>query len=459
MTEPANESPRCARWVALSDRDALGEKLAPNEARFLRAHPRTCAACRAQAEVWEAMESMIDDPPEMREPSERPPAPEPVLEPAREVAPRRIGRWVAVAGLAAAAVAALVVHRAATERTPAPRTVAPSASVALPASSRAGASLEGANGQVLVDGHPAAAGQSLLPGATLEAREGTACLRIEPAVRACLARGGVVRVVELGNDRRLALTRGRIAAELDPQPAGTSFGVTTRDGSSIAVGTAFSVEVPDDGAPVVTRVSHGTVLVRTHAGREQRVTAHQMSSMSQDAPLPVPNAEEEDRDRALLSLAPAPVTTALVAAPSAGVPVVAPSTKASSAALGQSPRELLAAARERRTRGDVAGAASAYRELLARHGESPEATAALVAFGELQLGELADPSGALATFDRYLARGGALDEEASFGRIRAYRALGRARAERDAIDTFLARFPGSALTTTLEARRGAIEIK
>jgi hypothetical protein len=43
--------------------------------------------------------------------------------------------------------------------------------------------------------------------------------------------------------------------------------------------------------------------------------------------------------------------------------------------------------------------------------------------GELQLGGLSDPRGALRSFDAYLAKPGALTEEAQAGRTRALRAL------------------------------------
>ena len=88
---------------------------------------------------------------------------------------------------------------------------------------------------------------------------------------------------------------------------------------------------------------------------------------------------------------------------------------------------------------------------------SGEAHAALVPYGELQLSRLGDASGALVSFDRYLAAGGALAEEASFGRVRALRALGRKAEEREAIESYLRRFPNGAAATSLRARLDVLE--
>lgn len=463
---PARTMSPCERWIALSDRDAIGERLAAADARFLQSHPRTCIACRAEADVWETMATMLDETSGTRTARRRDEDAPFVSAPSR--ARDRMSRPVRV-GLAAAAIAAAAAALVFAIQ-PSPRVAATdppgSTPTAAPPSPPPAPTIvvERMAGRVLVDGRAASPGESLARGATLEVQSGAVCVHLEPGVRACLAVGSVTHVVELGADRRLSLTRGRLVAELDPQPAGTSFGITTRDGSSIAVGTAFAVDVPADDAPVVTRVLHGTVVVRTNGGREERVRAHETFSAG-SAAVVTSSPEEEDRDRALLAIGARTDDgggdgTGVNDARTDGVrdagTDAAPARRASDVA-PRTARDLLAAARERRARGDVGGAAAAYRELVALHGDTPEAMAALVAYGELQLGELSDAPGALATFDRYLARGGALDEEASFGRIRAYRALGQTKEERGAIDAFLVRFPQSALGTTLTSRRAVLE--
>jgi hypothetical protein len=125
------------------------------------------------------------------------------------------------------------------------------------------------------------------------------------------------------------------------------------------------------------------------------------------------------------------------------------------AAASESATELLAAARERRARADGDGAMTAYRELFGRYPRSAEAPAALVPFGEILLGR-SDARTALDAFDRYLTRGGALEEEARFGRVRALRMLGRAPEERAAIEAMIERFPSGALATSLRDRLHAL---
>jgi ferric-dicitrate binding protein FerR (iron transport regulator) len=118
---------------------------------------------------------------------------------------------------------------------------------------------------------------------------------------------------------------------------------------------------------------------------------------------------------------------------------------------------LLRGAREKSSRGDVAGAAADYRALLEHYPTSSEAAASEVAYGELQLGPMGDAAGALRAFERYLVHGGALAEEASYGRIRALRALGRVGDERSAIEGFLLAYPDGAVAAALRDRAHALE--
>jgi hypothetical protein len=326
----------------------------------------------------------------------------------------------------------------------------------------------------------------------------------------CLATGSLVRVAELGDvRRRLELVHGKLAAELAPQPAGSSFGVVTRGGSAVAIGTAFSVEVPRTGGPVVTRVLHGTVVVRSRAGNERRVTAHRALTMDGE-PRVLPAAEEA-RERTLVdqtsrvdaaitrpvpSTSPAPVVPVVAArheedarpdepllrshaqdpraaphAPGVRAPrvQVQPALTARVARprarsrthdtrravvedLGlSSASQLLSQAREARARGETESACDAYRALLARHQGSPEAHAARVPYGELLLAA-GSPRAAQQQFARYLERTGPLTEEARFGQLRALRALGDSGAERAALESFLRSYPASPLLGALEAR-------
>lgn len=109
------------------------------------------------------------------------------------------------------------------------------------------------------------------------------------------------------------------------------------------------------------------------------------------------------------------------------------------------PGQLLDAAHALRAAGNHRAAARAYRRLVREHGDTSLARTAQVALGQLSLGPLGDPRGALAAFDAYLrdAPRGALGEEALHGRIEALHRLGRRRELADAAAEFLRRFPRS----------------
>lgn len=432
----------CARWIALSDREALAEPLSADEMAFIAEHRRSCDACRREASVWQALGSALDDP------NDVPRTPQVDL----DRASRRRWRplWIAAAVAAAAAATMLAAHGL-RDRAPAvatgsrPSPVIELLDAAVVVTKPPGAVVE-------VDGHLAVDGERLVRGSAVVARRGSACLLIDPNIHACIAQGSAVRLSDLGPHRRLELRAGRVSVELDPLPLDHSFGITTTQGSSIAIGTAFSVEVVAGEDRVVTRVMHGKVLVRAADGREQRLVAHEQTSMHDAVPSVLPPADEE-KQRALLVASngddesSAPIVAATATEPAA-VRTAVPRKSAS---------ELLVAIRERRADGHLDGAVAAYRELFERHPSSAQAHAALVSWGDLQLTGLDDPDGALASFDRYLARGGPLEEEAAFGRLRALRALGRTTAERSAIESFLERFGSGPLAPSLRERLRSLD--
>ncbi|MEJ2218842.1 MAG: hypothetical protein P8099_19835, partial [Gemmatimonadota bacterium] len=62
---------------------------------------------------------------------------------------------------------------------------------------------------------------------------------------------------------------------------------------------------------------------------------------------------------------------------------------------------------------------------------------------------------ALGGFDAYLRTGGALSQEAHYGKIQALHALGRTAEEHAEIRGFLARYPKSLQAAALRRRLGA----
>lgn len=117
--------------------------------------------------------------------------------------------------------------------------------------------------------------------------------------------------------------------------------------------------------------------------------------------------------------------------------------------VASSPTKLLEQARRLRAEGRYRDALAVYQRLLREHASSSEARVALVSLGELQLSQLGDAKGALRSFDGYLRAGGALSQEASYGRIRALRRLGQVGEARTAAENFVRRYPNSVQASSL----------
>lgn len=118
----------------------------------------------------------------------------------------------------------------------------------------------------------------------------------------------------------------------------------------------------------------------------------------------------------------------------------------------KSASEMLAEARSLANARELARAVAAYEELRRAHPGSAEAHAANVSTGELQL-RRGRAREALRAFDRYLERGGALAEEARWGRVRALDALGRVAPRDRAIEQLLAAHPRTIYADEARAMR------
>lgn len=101
---------------------------------------------------------------------------------------------------------------------------------------------------------------------------------------------------------------------------------------------------------------------------------------------------------------------------------------------------------------NISGAVRSYKRLLKAHPKSPQARAARVSLGRLELAS-GHAKKALAHYDAYLrGKGGTMRREAKLGRIDALNALGRTSAERTAIEAFLDAHPKTVHATRLHAR-------
>jgi hypothetical protein len=399
-------NPDCEHWVELSDKQAIGQAL-PHDARdFLRDHAQVCGQCGRTAAIFRSLRvpDQRDDVPSESEIDD-------VLLGVAEMARRQTSaqrRWLA-GGVTALALAA---------------------GFALWMTARDGADPDAPSSNLLARGSGAVAAPEQVEAAgAAPPAAGAGCSEVVAGVVVCTAAGTTITGKDLDSkDRVLELGGGHVVVSLVPQPAGTSFSIVTEAGRVTAVGTVFSVESSNDGT-ITARVVEGKVVVREkdtpsahplRAGESLRLGALKPSTLT---------VEERDRDLALL---PPELREAHSrdAAPPPAASAPAPKLEV-----------LLEQALALRARGRFRRAAEVYRQI---HEASPASAAggtALVSLGELSLSSLNDPRAALAAFDSYLARGGALSQEAAFGRIRALRALGRTADERSAIERFLAQYP------------------
>jgi TolA-binding protein len=172
---------------------------------------------------------------------------------------------------------------------------------------------------------------------------------------------------------------------------------------------------------------------------------------------------------------PEPTVAKTPAAPSIVVPVpsTAPEKSARSAAGAKAPsalahkaaaasgeasgaQALFAEANQARRRGDLAKAGGLYRDLQQRFPGSQEAALSQVTLSMLLL-DRGDAAGALAGFDKYLARSRRpLEAEAMVGRARALGALGSRSAESLAWQKVQRKYPGSVYARQASDRLAAL---
>lgn len=110
-------------------------------------------------------------------------------------------------------------------------------------------------------GKPADPGRALLPGEMVAVRGGRAELRWEDGSRLALEDGAELRLDDAGDgSKRVALMRGRLRAEVVPQPVGRPLRLVAAQGELRVLGTRFAVECDPDALRVA--VEQGRVEVQ-----------------------------------------------------------------------------------------------------------------------------------------------------------------------------------------------------
>lgn len=430
--------PADLRWAALAEAETLGQPLSPDDLAFLRMHVPHDPSLRAEHALRWAMAGWGEGP-MAGEDDEAviAAAVDGHLHGTRERAGRGRVAWIAAAaGLAAAAAVVLAVVAVGPGRDGEPEVAQVDvAAGAGEASQGAGApSQEAAPGEG--DDSPAAGALRSLSGTWVDegglALAGTptpgtvlvatseACLGDDAGGRLCVQPGARVRAVAgeaaavewLGGRGELTLPEGRAPegrAPEGPAPQATVLELRFAGVHVSGPGASVAVETTVDGRWSLS-VRKGEIELQTPEGTRS-LTAGERWTSGTDAPSAKPAARPTTPEAATL----------------------------------------LRQARAARAGGEMAEAAALYRRLLEAYPRSSSAGPAWVALGQVELAR-GRAGAALDAFDRYLARGGPLAEEAAYGRIEALHALGRKREEQAAVDRFLAKYPGSSYAAKLRRK-------
>lgn len=276
-------------------------------------------------------------------------------------------------------------------------------------------------------------------------REGRACLQIEPSIRLCAGAHSRVAFESLSAAHvKVRVERGVLIATLAKRAPGSLFSLVSGDVTATARGTTFALSQDATGL-VNVAVLEGSVGVRRAGGPESLLEADRALALAPGAE--AKSSPLDHNERAVLEglfdaekPAPVPVTSSSIEKREPAPPSAA---------------GLLESARRELERGNARAAHSLYERLRSSYPASPEARTVLVTMGKLEL-DLGRPERALASFDAYLAAGGALALEAQSGKIRALRALGHADGERRAIREYLSRFPNGFEAPALARRLSAL---
>jgi hypothetical protein len=267
---------------------------------------------------------------------------------------------------------------------------------------------------------------------------------------------------------RVVLSKGSVAAHVDPSRGARQFDVETPLGRVHVVGTIFRVEV---GASLVVEVEKGTVEVTT-GDDTRRVTVGErlelkdgavsvgartggsFSELSETPPVvKVEPAVEPDTEgqpeatpkkRPVAPGGPSKLAEWRTRAARGECGLVMPEVKRFLASAPQDVSARLTLADCQRRSGDVTGAVESY--LAAAEGKGAESNRGALLAGSLLQDELKQPKRALPLFDRYLARGAeSKDLEAStlVRKARAYEALGQRADAAKTVELVLKKYPES----------------
>lgn len=235
-------------------------------------------------------------------------------------------------------------------------------------------------------------------------------------------------------DVALNLAEGRITCQV-AKDKGRTFSVLAGDVVVRVVGTSFSVERVELGSAekVTVDVSEGIVEVSGPDGVTKRLGAGESWSVRLESPVPKESPGRLESEEVL----------AAVEAPKAALPVGSVDAHVVSSAPRQdTTRDLFTEARQKRNRGDAAGAAQLYQLFLKESPADARAGVAALELGRLRMDQLGDPAGAIGPLTRAASGvGGGLGDDALARLVQARAQLGQMAACKSVRARYLATYP------------------
>ncbi len=302
----------------------------------------------------------------------------------------------------------------------------------------------------------------LTAGQVVTTAGGPVVLRLAGGVSVQLAEHTLVNLIRPNHyPAEIELRHGRVVAHVPSDHSGElAFRVLTSAGHVDVTGTVFAVNASDRDIEVQVLEGHVRAIKSDqseHSISRGRRLSFKRAGVQLMSPQQVATLERESRS--LGPIAPGRPPRIVSSDPVQRKSIEPPrppqsDASASRVATRSTAKSLLKRAGELHRQKNWTAAKRLYNKLIERHPGKPQTGIALTSLAELELGPLNDPQAALHHFSTYLRHypTGVLAPEATYGKAKALRQLGRRQSERQALIDFVRRYP-QALQTQAAKRR------
>lgn len=302
-------------------------------------------------------------------------------------------------------------------------------------------------GDVLVGDEVARLGESLSSEQTVKTSSGQTAVTLPSGIGVGLFENTAAQVFWDGKTRyRISLLQGMALFSVDPSQARDGFFVDTPVGTVHVKGTLFTVVVSKE-AGVFVQLHRGQIAFEKPGRSPTRIASKRLVRLDSLKKRPPSKLKRQvlGQLHALRCMDDEAVFSELSHFDCLQEQPFRKKTTASVSrrphASGLSLKALMRRARNHKSDGNWRGAAASYKTVIKRFPKSNEAMTARVALAQIQLRRLNKPEAALSQFSKYLVYHGPLAQEALFGKAEAYRMMGRRQQERQALSSYLAKYP------------------